>query len=152
MGRDVAEKERKAGETDAGGKGKEPRQVAQKPRTLEWIVGGVSAAVTLAMIGFLLLQALSGRQEIPRIEVTVERIRAIGGSHHVEFRAVNRGGATAAAVLVKGRLMDGQDVVEEREVTFDYMPAHSEQQGALFFQNDPGSYRLSLQPEGYKKP
>lgn len=128
------------------------RQHRATPGMIEWIAGGVSAAITAAMIGFLLFQAFSVSTAVPQLDATVEGIRASGDTFHLEFRIVNRGEATAAGVLVRGRLSNGSEVIEEREVTFDYIPAHSENRGALLFRNDPRSYQLQLEPQGYKEP
>jgi len=122
------------------------------PGAIEWAVGAVSAVVVLAMISFLLYQAWSTREGAPSLIVNVDRIRATDGVHHVEFRVENQGDATAAEVLIQGRLRDGDRLIEEREVTFDYVPGGSEGRAALIFTNDPAGYDLELIPSGYREP
>lgn len=119
---------------------------------VEWLLGAISAVAVAALIGFLLHHALASPSLEPEIEVTAGRIGQRGGTYYVDFRALNRGKTTAAAVTVEGTLTDGQRTVETSEVTFDYLPAQSEQQGALAFQSDPESHRLELTVKGYRDP
>lgn len=145
----LKDREKPEGQRTAEG---EQQPQTGEPRRIEWIIGGMSALITVAMIAFLLYQAFSMDTGIPQIEAAVDRIRAVDEAFHVEFHVTNRGDATAAAVLVQGRLMDGPETIEEREVTFDYVPAHSQQKGALIFDADPRKLRLRLEPHGYKEP
>ena len=123
-----------------------------KPGPIEWIVGGISAVIVLSVILFLLYQAVSKEEVTPNLTINIEQIQATGGVHHVEFRITNNGDATAAGVLVQGRLSGGGQVVEEREVTFDFVPGGSEARAALIFMNDPADHDLEIVPSGYREP
>lgn len=123
-----------------------------KPGVIEWIVGTISALLVLAMIAFLLYQAFNSKEGIPSLVINVDQVMSREEGHHVEFRITNEGDATAAEVLVKGRLRDGDQVVEEREVTFDYVPGGAEERAALIFMNDPAGYDLEILPSGYREP
>ncbi|WP_274426036.1 TIGR02588 family protein [Chelativorans sp. YIM 93263] len=125
---------------------------SSQPSIIEWIVGTVSALLTLAMIGFLSYHAFEKQNTIPQLAVVVEEIRPVDDVYHAAFRIVNEGNATAAGVLVVGELRSGGEVVEEREVTFDYVPSLSERQGALIFENDPSTHNLQIEPHGYSEP
>jgi uncharacterized protein (TIGR02588 family) len=126
--------------------------MAGKAERIEWIIGGVSAAVVVAMIGFILYQALAVAVLRPELSVVAEGVVPTAGGFMVEFRAVNGGDATAAAVKVEGRLSSGERTVEAREVTLDYVPRRSEQKGGLIFRNDPRQYRLEMDAQGYMEP
>lgn len=119
---------------------------------VEWSVGIVSAAIVLAMIGFILYEALFIRPGMPALEVIVERIAPISGGSRAEFRVVNDGNATAASVEIRGDLKHGGETVESSSVTVDYVPANSERKGGLFFSHDARQYRLEMRALGYTRP
>ncbi|MEF2548987.1 TIGR02588 family protein [Aurantimonas sp. E1-2-R+4] len=125
---------------------------ARKPHPIEWIVGGISAVVVLAMIGFILFEAFSATGRTPRLAVAAGRTETMASGFRIGFRAFNGGDATAAEVTVEGSLMDGEETVETSEVTLDYIPGHSERRGALLFSKYPGQYRLELNAKSYREP
>ena len=55
-------------------------------------------------------------------------------------------------MTVTGQLLDGETVVEEREMTFDFVPPESSRRGGLFFSEDPDAWTLRLEPQGYQAP
>ncbi|WP_137387744.1 hypothetical protein [Rhodoligotrophos defluvii] len=123
-----------------------------QPGAIEWATGAAAALAVLAVIGFLGYQAFSSQTAVPRLEAVVGQIQPMGHAFHVSFTMRNSGDATAAGVLVRGRLVDGAELIEEREVIFDYVPAHAERRGGFIFQNDPRTFALQLQPDGYSEP
>lgn len=139
-----------------GTKGKEGKRggtrQGARADVIEWLLGALSAAAVVAIVGFLLYQALAVQKPAPEFDVTVGKIEQRGGAYHVEFRARNRGDATAAGATVEGRLMDGDRSLETSEATLDYLPAQSEREGALLFRNNPDGHRLLLEITGYQKP
>lgn len=124
----------------------------RKPHILEWAVGGLSSALVIAMVGFVIYDAVSGSSGPPDITVTAEQVKAAGGGFRVEFRAVNRGDTTAAHLEIEGQLKRGEETIGTSEVTLDYLPPHSERRGGLFFEQDPRQYQLHLQAKGYSEP
>ena len=132
-------------------RGKEQQQ-GQKPHAIEWTVAGLSGVLVLAMIGFILYQAISAATKTPELSVAVERIEAAGDGFRVAFRAINAGDTTAAGVTIEGQLQSGDETIETSEVTLDYVPAHSERKGGLLFNHDPSRYQLQLEAKGYKEP
>lgn len=133
-------------EQGGGGKGR------QKPSAVEWILGGVSAVLVVAMIGFVLYRAVSATMAKPDLEVLVGQIEAVDGGYRVEFRAINRSDATAAGVKVEGQLRSGDRTIETSEVTLDYVPARSEKKGGLLFNHEPGQLQLQIEAKGYTNP
>lgn len=121
--------------------------------TIEWIVAGVGCLLLLAVIAYLLTDALSGRNGgTTSIVVETVRIEAGAGGYVVEFSASNRGGKSVAGVEITGELRQDGEVVEERSVTLDYVPQHSERIGALIFRNDPQAHELRIFATGYITP
>jgi uncharacterized protein (TIGR02588 family) len=59
---------------------------------------------------------------------------------------------TAEGVVVEGELTieDGQKEVSHTEI--DYVPAHAERRGGLFFSQDPRRGELRLRVLGYEEP
>ncbi|MEC5292714.1 TIGR02588 family protein [Aurantimonas sp. C2-6-R+9] len=137
---------------DGGEQSGEDENQARKPHPIEWIVGGISAVVVLAMIGFILFEAFSATGRTPRLAVTAGRTETMANGFRIGFRAFNGGDAAAAEVTVEGSLMDGEETVETSEVTLDYVPGHSERRGALLFSKYPGQYRLELNAKSYREP
>lgn len=119
---------------------------------LEWAVAAVSALVVLAVVGFLLYEALGEAPTPPDVRVTVTVVRALERGHLVEFDATNRGQTTAARVEVEGTLRRGGATVEAASATLDYVPAGGTRRGGLYFSEDPRGYALELRARGYARP
>jgi uncharacterized protein (TIGR02588 family) len=135
----------------AGGRGQHPSHA--KPSTWEWVVAGLGAAIVLSAVAFMLYDAITaGPHPTPRITVRADTVIEYGSGYVVEFRAVNEGDATAAAVIVSGELGRGTGVLERTEVTLDYIPARSSRTGGLVFANDPRTHRLALRAKGFNRP
>ena len=117
------------------------------------ISAGIGFVLTTALLGFIGWQAFRAPSTLPPdIEVQVEGIAPGSGGWIVQIRATNRSPTTAAAVQVEGHLEQNGQVIATSEVTFDYVPGYSEQQGGLFFKQDPASLQLTFQAHGYSKP
>jgi uncharacterized protein (TIGR02588 family) len=119
---------------------------------LEWVVAGLGALLVAGTIGYLVLQALGRDQSPPDIEVTTLREVALEHGHLVEFRAVNRGGETAAQLMVQGELAGAHGPVETAEATLDYLPPGSQREGGLLFSRDPREFKLRLRATSYVRP
>ncbi|MFQ6164035.1 TIGR02588 family protein [Sinorhizobium meliloti] len=129
-------------------------ETTRKPGTsvTEWIVAGVSCLALLAVLGYLILDGLSGRNGAADIIVLPTKVTAMNDGYVVEFAANNRAGNSVAAVEIKGELRDGEEVVEESSVTIDYIPQMSDRKGALIFRSDPKTYELRVSASGYSEP
>jgi uncharacterized protein (TIGR02588 family) len=120
---------------------------------LEWIAAAIGLILTLAMLGFIGWQAWkSTGEELPAIEVRIQRIVPAAGGFVAEFAAANLSPATAAAVQIEGELREGERVVATSQVTLDYVPGNSEQRGGLFFRENPQAYGFEVRALGYAKP
>ncbi|HXF61214.1 MAG TPA: hypothetical protein VNK95_06335 [Caldilineaceae bacterium] len=121
----------------------------------ETVVGVIGLLMVLGVLGFLVYEALQPTSP-PAIELHVEGITQNAGGYLVQVQAANRGGSTAAAVVVEGSLLASNAAaaqpVETSEITIDYIPENSSRQAGLFFAEDPAQYRLELRVKGYVEP
>lgn len=113
-------------------------------------VGGLLAAVTLAVIAFQIPG--SGDMATPDIGVTVAGITPSASGHLVRIKVSNAGKRTATGVEIEGRLDEGGRTVEASRVTFDYVPRGSAARGGLWFARDPAGYALTIRAIGYREP
>src|SRR5918995_4778345 len=118
----------------------------------EWIVAISSAALVLAVLGYLIYDGVRSPKTPPDVTIEVDSIQKAGPGYLVLFRARNGGRTTAAEVLVEGELETGSGKIERSETTIDYVPARGEQQGGLYFRADPQRSRLRLRAHGYRDP
>jgi len=118
---------------------------------IEWVVGTVAAVLTLGIIGFLAFEALSSQAGFPLLAVERTDIVRTPNYHLVQVMVVNRGHATAADVVVEGRLGAGE-AAENATVTVDFVPPGPGVKAALVFETDPASAELVLSVKGYTRP
>ncbi|TCM55932.1 uncharacterized protein (TIGR02588 family) [Rhizobium sp. PP-F2F-G48] len=127
--------------------------VRRHPHWIEWTTGLLSTALIATMTGMILYHGFTATDAAPELAVTVTAQRPTAQGFEVSFIVSNTGKKTAAGVPVTGRLLnDGQQPVETREVTIDYVPAQSQVEGALLFSADPGASRLDVRASGYSDP
>lgn len=119
---------------------------------LEWAVGGLGAALVLALIGYLIFQAVWRDELPPDVRLTQGLIHDQGSHWLVTFEAENTGSIAAAQLLIEGELKDGERVVETSQATLDYLPPRSRRQGGLMFRENPFTLDLELRASGYARP
>lgn len=118
----------------------------------EWLVALFGLVLVAGSIGFMAYTAIFADDPPPDILVAVEDIARTESGYRVRIRAFNRGGSTGAEVTVEANLKRGGETVETGELTFDYLPPHSERSGGLFFTEDPRTLDLDLRAKGYREP
>ena len=120
---------------------------------LEWVASGIGLLLTLGMLAVIGREALSREAEqLPAIDVAIQRILPAGSGFVVEFEAVNRSGGTAAAVEIEGELKSGGTSIETSSATLDYVPGHSRRSGGLLFSEDPRRHRIEVRALGFQTP
>ncbi len=120
----------------------------------EKVVGAAGLLLVLAVVGFLLYEALQP-QTAAEIVAEVKAVTPQAGGYLVDFLASNHGRQTAASVTIEGALYDpatGDEPVETAEVTLDYIPDQSERTGSFVFAHDPRQYTVRLQVKGFMDP
>ena len=118
----------------------------------EWAVAALGAAFVLGAVGYLTWSGLTRRGGPPDVSLSLISVVSSERSHTVLFEARNEGDATAAGLVVEGRLLQDGRTVEEAETTLDYLPGLSTRKGGLIFAHDPAAYQLSLSARGYHDP
>ncbi len=122
------------------------------PHWIEWLTGLVSAALVAALLGWIGWEAMTRPATPPDLTVTVLTTEKVSGGHRVAFDIYNTATTTAAAVTVVGQLLEGDRVIEENQVIFDYVAAESKSTGAILFRHDPSGLRLDIRAAGYTDP
>lgn len=132
--------------------GKQSKRVSRNPHWIEWATGAASTILVLSLIAVIAYHGVAARGATAELSVALTTTRSTAQGFELSFIVVNGGKQTAAGVPVTGRLLKNGEPVEEREVTFDYVPAQSRAEGALLFANDPSLYELELRASGYRDP
>jgi uncharacterized protein (TIGR02588 family) len=128
------------------------RSPGQATPLLEWIVGGLGAALVGGAIAFLVYHALARDRTPPDVRVVAERVLDLQHGYLVQFRAFNQGNSAAAEVGIEGELAAPDGNTEVSEVVLDYLPPHSDREGGLVFSRDPRGGQLSLRAKGHARP
>ena len=128
---------------------KERKRGRRRSPMVEWIAGGLGLVLTLALLGFIGWQAVTqDGQDVPQVELSVERISPAGQGYVAEIVARNRSPRTASGVEIEGALSSG----ETSSLTLDYIPGGSSVRGGLYFSADPAAGDLRLRAHGYSRP
>ena len=138
--------------TPAEGDSGQGRPAAGANSRWEWVAAAVGLVLVLACIGALAWLQLAGGHESVEPVVRVIAIERQGERHLVKLRVTNTGMGAAAALRVTGRLLRGDEVLEEAQTEFQYLPGRSSREAGLFFVQDPRQFELRLSADSYQKP
>lgn len=122
------------------------------PSLLEWISAAIGAAITLAMIGLIVMKALGPAAPAPLISIKPVSVVHERAGYVVKVEVTNRSGVTAAALNLQGELMRGGEAVETSNATLSYLPGESTRRAGLIFARDPRRFELELRATGYEVP
>jgi uncharacterized protein (TIGR02588 family) len=117
-----------------------------------WGIAFLGLALIAGSIAFMLYQAVAGDSSPPDITVHVDSIVPTRNGYLVMFRAVNDGGSTAEGVTIEGVIRNGTEIMETSHTVIEFVPAHSEREGGLFFGSDPALSQFQLRAKGYENP
>ena len=128
-------------------------QSADRRRTpfAERILGAVSAAVIVVLMGYLVVRALANDGTPPDIVVELRGVTQVGATWLVEVEATNLGSSPATDLEIEGE-MPGPGGSERRSVVLEYVPAKSSRRGGLYFSGDPRTRPLTLRAVGFRAP
>lgn len=121
-------------------------------RGVEWAAAVFSGVIVMAMIGFLIFQAVTASEAHPDPVAIVDQVTPANTGFQLAFRARNAGKATAAEVTYRATLRQDGLIVDSADVTFDYLPARAERQGAFIFTQDPRRFDISVRAVSYVLP
>ena len=119
---------------------------------LEWVVGGLGAALVGGAIAFLVYHSLTRDHTPPDVRVAAQGVLDLQNGYLVQFRAFNEGASAAAELTIEGELTDPDGGTEVSEAVLDYLPPRSGREGGLWFSRDPRAGQLSLRATGYVRP
>lgn len=122
------------------------------PPFWKWVAAAAGLLLVAASIGVLAYYAWTGGSDRPQPEVQVVAVEPQPAGWLVAVRVHNRAQATAAALRLTGRLRQGSEVLEERELELQYLPGGSSREGGLFFSRDPRLHRLEWAFQSYERP
>lgn len=122
------------------------------PSPAEWLVAAIGLVLVLASLASLAWHGLQERADPPRPQIRLLDVQAQEGRFLVRVRVHNRGAATAAKLRVTAQLRRGGQLVEEREVEFDYLPGESSREAGLFFEQDPRGFEMVVAPASFQQP
>lgn len=123
-----------------------------EPHWVEWLTGLISGLLVLGLIGWVCYEAMTQDPKSPDLVAIIGSETATESGRRVEFKIVNRSDKTAAAVAVKGELVENGTVLESHDVVLDYVPAQSTARGAIIFSSDATSRQIRIRPAGYAEP
>src|SRR5690606_30166423 len=147
----VTEPEESQDRSKAGTRGQDGGADAKTP-LLEWIVGALSAALVLALLGFIVMEGVTREALPPDLLVMADSVSPVAAGYLQLVTIHNDGDATAAQVHVAGALLKGDSTVEGSNTILDYVPISARRRGALQFQHDPAEYKLELRVTGFSEP
>jgi uncharacterized protein (TIGR02588 family) len=117
-----------------------------------WGIALLGLALVAASIGFMLYEAAAGDASPADVTLQVDSTLPTRNGYLVKFRAVNTGGSTVEGLTIEGTLRNGSGTLETSDTVLEWLPAHSEREGGLFFTSDPRQHQLQLRAKGYENP
>lgn len=125
----------------------------QKRTPAEWATFAIASSILATLVGLVLYNWLTKKQEPPIISVTRNvPIREEKGQFYVPFAVANTGGETAESVQVIAELRVNGEVVESGDQQIDFLSSGETEEGAFIFSRDPSQGELSVRSSSYKLP
>ena len=119
---------------------------------IEWIAGALSCAMVLALITFLLHQALFRDARPPDLSVVIEGFEHSGTGILVRIAVTNSGDEAASAVRVHAAPSGETESGMRKEVEFDYVAGRSVRRGAFVFPDAAIRGNLDVEIDGFVEP
>lgn len=119
---------------------------------IEWVTAIVSTLIVAAVLGWVGWRAVSEEKVPPAFRIEITERMPVEGGYRIRFDVSNSANRTAAAVVVRGEVMDGDAAIEQADVTFDYVPAQSKASGAILFAREPRQDQIRLRTISFTDP
>ena len=113
---------------------------------LEWIIAGASSLVVIALVGFLVYDAIRQTGSTPILVLAVESTN-VAQDGQVVVSIGNDGDRAAAEVRIEGLAGD-----ERSEVVLDFSPAHSRLSVTLMFSQAVAAEDVALRVLSFTDP
>jgi uncharacterized protein (TIGR02588 family) len=125
----------------------------QKRTPAEWVTFAIACSILSILIGLVLYNWLTKKQEPPIISVTRNTpIRQTQGQFYVPFTVTNTGGETAESVQIIAELRVNGEVLESGDQQIDFLSSGETQEGAFIFSRNPSQGQLIVRSSSYKLP
>ncbi|WP_445173237.1 TIGR02588 family protein [Microcoleus sp.] len=125
----------------------------QKRTPAEWVTFAIACSILSILIGLVLYNWLTKKQEPPIISVTRNTpIRQTQGQFYVPFTVTNTGGETAESVQIIAELRVNGEVLETGDQQIDFLSSGETQEGAFIFSRNPSQGQLIVRSSSYKLP
>ena len=119
---------------------------------LEWIVFGVSLALVVGTLGYLLYDGATATEVPPSIQVRLGEQQRTPHNFIVPVSVTNDGGQTAEGVHVEVVLESAGGETERGEFVIAFLPRRATREGWVTFRSDPAGAKLTPRVLGYEKP
>jgi uncharacterized protein (TIGR02588 family) len=131
-----------------------PQVEHKSPRSsAEWTTFSIAVLILSAIIGLVLFQWLTQKNQPPMLSVTRQsEIRQAPGQFYVPFSVTNTGGETAESVQVIAELRINGKIEEVGEQQIDFLSSGETEEGAFVFSRDPRNVELVVRVASYKLP
>lgn len=126
-------------------------QSSPRAKLIEWILAAVSAAVVLALLGFLVMEAVTKTGSQPDIGLTLVEVRELNGRFFADVDVENSGHA-AAADLVISAIAGPPGQALAAHAILDYAPPESTASITLGFARPVSAGSIELTVSGYREP
>jgi uncharacterized protein (TIGR02588 family) len=125
----------------------------EKRTPAEWVTFTIACFILAAIIGLVLYNWRTKKQEPPIISVTRrEPIREVQGQFYVPFAVTNTGGETAESIQIVAELRVNGEVVESGDQQIDFLSSGEMEEGAFIFSRNPSQGELIVRSSSYKLP
>ena len=125
----------------------------QKRTPAEWVTFAIACSILSILIGLVVYNWLTKKQEPPIISVTRNTpIRQTQGQFYVPFTVTNTGGETAESVQIIAELRVNGEVLESGDQQIDFLSSGETQEGAFIFSRNPSQGQLIVRSSSYKLP
>lgn len=119
----------------------------------EWATFAIASFILATLVGLVLYNWLTKKQEPPIISVTRNAaIMEQKGQFYVPFEVANTGGETAESVQIIAELRVKGEVVESGDLQIDFLSSGETEAGAFIFSRDPRQGELSVRSSSYLLP
>lgn len=125
----------------------------EKRTPAEWVTFAIACFILASIIGLVLYNWRTKKQEPPVISVTrSEPIREVQGQFYVPFAVTNTGGETAESVQIIAELRLNGEVLESGDQQIDFLSSGETEEGAFIFSRNPSQGELIVRSSSYKLP
>jgi uncharacterized protein (TIGR02588 family) len=112
----------------------------------EWTTLAVSIFLILGLLALVTYVSMTGGDDLPIVEARPlpAEMRHVGESYYLPVAVTNRGGHTAAEVVVQAELAGRDGSSQASEFTLDFLAGGETREGTVVFATDPLAGELTL--------